>query len=149
MPNRQDLYQPDWLIEREMMIGGQTILYSYDKEGDILEIFFQKGQGGVGVDLTENIVLRYNRSSQEPLSLILISFSRLIQPTRFGPPSFRLTALTNLPSEMQQTVLNLLNSPPVNHFLKVSGLFLMPGDQLLPIAYLVQPAELSFDPIFA
>ena len=81
--------------------------------------------------------------------MILISFSRLIQPTRFGPPSFRLTALANLPSDMQQTVLTLLNSPPVNHFLKVSGLFLAPGDQLLPITYLAQPTELPLDKILA
>jgi len=26
-----------WLIEREIIIDGQPIIYSYDKEGDVLE----------------------------------------------------------------------------------------------------------------
>jgi hypothetical protein len=84
--------KPDWLIEGEMTLNGHPITYNYDKEGDVLEIIFQKG-GGLGIDLTENIVLRYNQEHQEPLSLIVTSFSRLTQPTPFGPPSFHLTAL--------------------------------------------------------
>jgi hypothetical protein len=51
-------HKPEWLIEREVVLEGQTVTYSYDKEGDILEIFFQQGQGGLGIDLNENIVLR-------------------------------------------------------------------------------------------
>ncbi len=138
--------KPDWLLEREITLEGQTIIYSYDKEGDILEIVFQKG-GGLGVDLTENIVLRYNRESEEPLSLILTSFSQLIHPTQFGPLSFRLTALTELSPDMQQTILHMLNTFPVNRFLKVSGLLLSPGGELQPITYLAQSAELSLDKV--
>lgn len=111
------------------MIEGQIIIYSYDKEGDVLEIIFQRG-GGSGVDLTENIVLRYNQERAEPLSLILTNPARVIEPTPFGPPSFPLTALTELPYGMQRTILHLLNSFPVNRFLKVSGLRLSPGDEL-------------------
>lgn len=113
--------QPDWLIEREITIDGQTIIYSYDRESDILEIIFQKG-GGLGVDLSENIVLRYNRERQEPLSLILTDLSRLTQLTPFGPPSFHLAMLNELPADMQQIILGLLSSFPVNRFLKLSGL---------------------------
>ena len=140
--------KPNWLIERKITLEGRTITYSYDKEGDILEIFFQKG-GGLGVDLTENIVLRYSQESEEPLSLILTNFLRLIRPTRFGPPSFHLTALSKLPSDVQQTVLEILNSFPVNRFLKVSGLFLTPGGELQPITYLEQPTGLSLDKVLA
>ncbi|NJN96123.1 MAG: DUF2283 domain-containing protein [Anaerolineales bacterium] len=139
----------DWLIEREISLEGQTILYSYDKEGDILEIVFQTGQGGIGVDLTENITLRYNRNSREPLSLLLSGFSHLIRPTQFGPPSFQLTALAELPAEMQQVVLRILNSFPVNRFLKLSGLRLVPGGELQPITYLTQPDELALDKVLA
>ncbi len=134
---------------REISLEGQTIIYSYDKEGDILEIFFQKESGGIGVDLTDNITLRYNRDSLEPLSLILIGFSHLIRPTEFGPPSFQLTALTKLPLNMQQVVLDLLNSFPVNRFLKLSGLRLSPGGELQPITYLTQPTELALDKVLA
>ena len=101
--------KPDWLIEHKVTINNQMITYSYDNEGDILEIIFQKG-GGLGVDLTKNIILRYNQERQEPLSLILTSYSRLIQPTPFGPPSFHLTALSELPPDMQQTILQILNT---------------------------------------
>lgn len=101
--------QPTWLVEREIIIDGHPIIYSYDKEGDVLEVIFQKG-GGIGIDLTDNIVLRYNRDRQEPLSLILTSFSHLTQPLPFDPPSFQLT---------------VLNDPPrhaVNHFVHVKYL---------------------------
>lgn len=127
--------KPAWLTERELTMNGQTITYSYDKEGDILEIIFQKG-GGLGIDLTEGIVLRYDQEHQEPLSLIFTNYSRLIEPTPFGPPSFHLAALNDLPSDMQQTILCILNSFPVNRFLKVSGLRLSPGGELQPITYL-------------
>ncbi len=140
--------KPDWLIERKVTLEGRTITYSYDEEGDILEIFFRRG-GGVGIDLTDNIVLRYDRESGEALSLILISFSKLIQPTKFGPPSFRLTALSELPPDMQQTILDILNSFPVNRFLKVSGLFLSPGGELQPITYLEKPSDLLLDKVHA
>jgi YD repeat-containing protein len=138
--------KPDWLIEHEITLEGQKITYSYDKEGDILEIFFRKG-GGVGIDLTDNIVLRYDHESEEALSLILISFSHLIQPTKFGPPSFRLTALRELPADMQQTVLGILSSFPVNRFLKVSGLLSFPDGELQPITYLEQPNGFLLDKI--
>lgn len=138
--------KPDWLIEHEMTLEGQTIIYSYDEEGDILEIFFRKG-GGLGVDLTENIVLRYNQEDQKPLSLILTDFSHLTRLTKFGPPSFRLTSLTTLPPNMQRTVLQMLNSFPVNHFLKVSGLAFSPGGELQPITYLERATGLPLDKI--
>ena len=138
--------KPDWLIEREITINGQAITYSYDKEGDVLEIIFQKG-GGLGVDLTEHIVLRYNQEHQQPLSLILTSYSHLTQSTPFGPPSFHLTALDELPPDRQQPILQMLNNFPLNRFLKISGLRLSSGGGLQPITYFEQPAEFSFDTV--
>ncbi|MCX6050840.1 MAG: DUF2283 domain-containing protein [Chloroflexi bacterium] len=135
---------PNWLVERKVILEGQTIIYSYDKEGDILEIIFRDG-GGVGIDLTENIVLRFDQSSGEALSLMLISFSKLIEPTKFGPSSFPLTALDDLPPAMQQSVLKILHAYPVNRFLTVSGLFLTPGGDLQPITYLTQPDNLALE----
>jgi hypothetical protein len=136
----------DWLIEHKVMVNGQPVVISYDKEADILEIIFQKG-GGIGVDLTENITLRYNQDSRMALSVILTSLSLLTKPTPFGPPSFQLTALKHLPPEMQKIVLDILNAAPVNHFLKISGLQLTPGGELYPITFLEQPVTLAFDQI--
>lgn len=136
--------RPDWLIEHKAVLDGQPITYSYDKEGDILEIIFQRG-GGTGVDLTDNIVLRFDRNRGQALSLILISFSKLIQPTKFGPSSFPLTALDELPPAMQQVVLKILQSFPVNHFMKIMGLYGAHAGELHPITYLEQPADLPHD----
>lgn len=127
----------EWLIEKSVTVDGQTVLYSYDKEADLLEVVFQKG-GGIGVDLTDNIVLRYNQDSLHPLSLIFTDVAILKRPTEFGPPSFQLTHLTRLPPSIQQTVLQILQTSPVNQFLQLSGLF-QSGTTLQPITYLNQP----------
>lgn len=137
-----------WLVEREIVLRNKSIIYSYDEEADVLEIIFQKG-GGIGVDLTDHIVLRYNKESQKPLSLILTSFSQLKQPTPFGPLSFPLTPLSNLPSDMQQTIFYILSHFPVNHFLKISGLLLSPDSDPQPITHLEQALEQPFDAVLA
>jgi len=136
----------DRLIEYEVDLEGKTITYSYDKEGDILELFFNAG-GGFGVDLADNVVLRYNRDSETALSLILTNFSYLTQPTKFGPLSFHLTALNNLPQDMQHIVLNIITSFPVNRFLKISDLLLPTYDDPQPITFLERPKDLLLDRI--
>lgn len=140
--------KPSWLIERDVVVDDQTVLYSYDTEGDILEIIFQKG-GGMSIDLTENITLRFDRETGRALSLIFVSFSRLLQPTKYGPASFPLNALAELPSDLQEAVLTILHRSPVNHFLKISGIALTPGGEPQPITQLDQPNEIISDMVLA
>ena len=133
---------PPWLVEHEFTLeGGRKVIFSYDKEGDILEIFFTQGKG-CGVDLTDNIVLRYDLESGEPPSLILISFSGLARRGEFGPLAFRLTGLEALPPEIRQTVQRLLTTPPVSKFLKVISYVAPDGSAPIPLAYL----EIPFTP---
>jgi len=122
------------LIEQIITLNGQEINCSYDQEADMLEIIFQSG-GGLGVDLTPNIVLRYQRDSQQALSLIFTDVATLTCATPFGPPSFQLTTLKQFPAPMQQIILQLLQTAPVNHFLKLSGLWSTPNAPQ-PITYL-------------
>jgi len=138
--------KPDWLVEYEVDLDGRTVTYSYDKEGDVLEQFFSSG-GGFGVDLADNVVLRYNRDSETALSLILTNFSYLIRPTKFGPLSFHMTALNKLPEDMKHTVLNIITSFPVNRFLKMSGLLQPTYDDPQPITFLEQPKDFLLDRI--
>jgi hypothetical protein len=49
-----------------------------------------------------------------------MDFSVLIQLTKLGPRSFPLTGLNDLEPEWQETVIEILTSPPVNQILKVS-----------------------------
>lgn len=130
---------PDWLIEREVKLdNGRTVLVSYDREGDTLEVFFNQGPG-TGVELTDQIVLRYDKKTAVPLSLIFLSFSKLTQPTEYGPESFRLTGLEKLPPKQRDIITQILMSPPVNHYLRTSALSLPRHSRRVPITYLRQP----------
>ena len=126
--------KPDWLVEyEETLEDGQTVLYHYDKEGDILEIFFQRG-GGCGVELTDEIVLRYDVETGKPLSVIFLCFSALMQSAEFGPLSFRLK-LDEMPDDVRQTVLKIITTPPVNRFLKVLTYSPPRAKRPVPITY--------------
>jgi len=126
--------KPDWLVEyEETLDDGQAVLYHYDKEGDILEMFFQKG-GGCGVELTEEIVLRYDIKTGKPLSLIFLCFSALMQSTELGPLSFRLK-LEEMPDDVRQTVLKIITTRPVNRFLKVLTYSPPQAKRPVPITY--------------
>lgn len=139
--------QPTWLVEHEILLGTQSVTYSYDKESDVLEIFFQRG-GGLGIDIADNIVLRFNKETGQALSLILTSFSKLIQPTKYGPSSFPLTALSELPTQMQEDILRILQTSPVNYVLKLSGLTL-PNGKSQPITWFEKPDKIRVDSLAA
>ncbi len=95
--------------------------YSYDKETDVLYISFSPGEKATAaVELNENILLRFNRSEKRAIGLTLMDFSVLVQLTKFGPRSFPMTGLQDLEPEWQDMVINIITSPPVSQFLKVS-----------------------------
>lgn len=122
--------------------NGQTIHFMYDRDSDDLEIVFEKGRANCAIELTDNIVLRFDREKEKALSLILLSFSVLAQPTEIGPKSFPLTGLADLPDDLRQTVVKIVTSPPVNQFLKVSYFYPSPAERL-PITYVERPPSLA------
>ena len=94
----------------------------YDREGDILSLFFKdvKGQRNTGVELNDNIVLYFNPDTQEALCLIVIDYSKMIARTDRGEwKAFPLSGLSKLPPGVRATVLRILRSAPVNEFLAV------------------------------
>ena len=113
---------------------GRTIHFMYDQDSDDLEIVFEKARANCVVELTGNIILRFDRVQEKALSLILIGFSTLAQVTEIGPKSFPLTGLADLPEDLRQTVVKIITSPPVNQFLKVSCFYPSPA-QSIPITY--------------
>ena len=94
----------------------------YDREGDILSLFFQdvKGQRNTGIELNDNIVLYFNPDTEEALCLILIDYSKMIARTDGGESkAFSLSGLSKLSPETRAAVLRILRSAPVNEFLAV------------------------------
>ncbi|MGA9351804.1 MAG: DUF2283 domain-containing protein [Anaerolineae bacterium] len=94
----------------------------YDREGDILSLFFNdvKGQRNTGIELNDNVVLYFNPDTQEALCLIIIDYSKMIARTERGElKAFPLSGLSQLPPEVRATVLRILRSAPVNEFLAV------------------------------
>jgi len=94
--------------------------YDYIEEADILEIFFERGAATCAVEITDYITLRFRTEEKKAMSLILDNVSYLIEPAEIGPRSFRLQ-LERISPELRQTVIQLITSPPVNRFLKVSS----------------------------
>ena len=124
-----------WLVEFEIPLeDGAVIHCHYDKEGDILELFFKRGPATCTVELTDNVILRFDRESEEPLSLGLISYSALARLTEIGPRGFRLK-LDEMPDDVRQTVLKIITTPPVNRFLKVLTYSPPRAKRPVPITY--------------
>ena len=98
-----------------------TPTYSYDKEADVLYVSFSPGEKATtSVELNDSILLRFNRAEKRAIGLTLMDFSVLVQLTRLGPRSFPLMGLNDLEPDWQDTVIEILTSPPVNQILKIS-----------------------------
>ena len=94
--------------------------YDYVEEADILEIFFESGAATCAVEIADYITSRFKPEEKNAMSLIPDNVSYLVEPAEIGPRSFRLK-LERIPSRLRQTVIELITSPPVNQFLKVSS----------------------------
>jgi hypothetical protein len=110
----------------------QPVKHNYDEEGDILYVSFRPGETGMGINLTEHILLRFNPQTKQPIGLTFLDFSVLVSPTELGPRSFPLTGLERLPAELRQMVIDIITAPPVSHHLKVSTFYPSPA-QAVPI----------------
>lgn len=132
-----NIYKTDVTFE-----DGRTVHFMYDPDSDDLEIVFERGRANCTVELTEHIILRLDRERKSALSLILVGFSFLTQPTEVGPRSFPVANLNHLPAGLRQTVFNIITTPPVNRFLKVSCFTPTPAERI-PITYVERPAALA------
>jgi hypothetical protein len=115
--------------------AGQTVNLAYEEVGDILEIIFQGVQATTAIELTDNILLSFDRELEEAAGLTILSFSVLAAGTELGPRSFALTGLDDLPESLREIVIRIITQSPVNEFLKVVS-FYTPSAQVIPLTYL-------------
>lgn len=113
---------------------GTPVRLMYDQEADILDIFFGENEPATGIELTDHIILRINQKTKRSISLLLLDFSILTERTEYGPRSYPLDKLDELPEDLRELVLQLVTSMPVSQFLKVSHFQASPTERV-PLTY--------------
>ena len=109
----------------------------YDEGEDLLDIFFGENEPATGVELTDHILLRLDQKTGRAVSLAFLHFSILTERTEYGPRSFPLDNLKELPKNLQELVVHILTTSPVNQFLKLSHFQASPTKRV-PFTY-VEP----------
>lgn len=115
-----------------------TERYEYDEEADVLDVYFEEPRPVWTIELTPNILISIDRSARSAVRLTLLDYSELIRPTEWGPRSFPLTGVAQLPEQEKRLVLSLLHAPPVSRWLDVSSVQLMP-DSPFAVTHLETP----------
>jgi len=110
---------------------GHCVEMEYDQDGDMLEIFFQKGAATSAVELADPIILRFDRETGTAISLSILTFSKVVEKIELGPRSFHLDGLDSLPDTMRRMVSKIITSSPVSTFLKVSTYY--PQTEQIPV----------------
>jgi hypothetical protein len=109
--------------------------FSYDAEGDVLYIAFDKGRKASSVSLNDHIILRFDAQTDEAVGLTLLDFSRLVSTDQV----LSLSRLGEFPAELRTKVLTILSTPPVSRYLHM----LSPADTRTPTASLVRQFSLA------
>lgn len=121
---------------------GQTVQVEYDQEGDMLEIFFERGPASGAIELADPLILRFDRERGTALSLSILTFSQVIEATELGPRTFPLYDLAALPNSEKELVVKMITTPPVNHFLKVVVYYPKSEQPSIPLSYIERSATL-------
>jgi hypothetical protein len=114
---------------------------SYDEVSDTLYISFALGEAATGIELTDHILLRVNKSERRAIGFTLLDYSLIAQITDIGPRSFPLTGLDQLSPDLRELVLDILLHSPVRDILSLSAYTLSPGEAI-PII-LLQPMAVA------
>lgn len=121
---------------------GEKVRSEYDQESDLLEIIFRTDEATCAVELTESIVLRFDWDTNEPLSLSVISLSKLLQSAEYGEVHFQL--LTNeWPENTHDKIWKMLKASPLKEFLKLSSYVPAHTHQIIPTTTLKHTDVLS------
>jgi uncharacterized protein YuzE len=103
---------------------------SYDEVSDTLYISFAPGEAATGIELTDHILLRVNKSERRAIGLTLLDYSLIAQTTDIGPRSFPLTGLDQQSPEVRAMVLDILRHPPIRDILSLSAYTPSPGEAI-------------------
>jgi hypothetical protein len=91
------------------------IIFNYQREDDILYVTFgQEGRKGMGFNIHNNILLRFDRFAEEPLGLTFIDYSKLKMLC-----DIPIADLSKLPDGLKKTVRRILLSEPVSRFIEI------------------------------
>jgi len=114
---------------------------NYDEISDTLHISFAPNIKATGIELNDHILLRIDKENRRAVGLTFLNYSILIQKADFGPRSFLLAGLTQLPEETREIVMEILEKSPVKEILSLST-FTPSFSEALPITllHLPQPA---------
>jgi hypothetical protein len=94
------------------------ISMDYYPEGDMLSITFgPKGRKGKGYELSENIYIRVDPSTHEPLGLTILSYSKLLTLDEFS-----LSFWNEFDPEEQDIMRTILGNEPLNRFLNLKDI---------------------------
>ncbi|MDZ7261317.1 MAG: DUF2283 domain-containing protein [candidate division KSB1 bacterium] len=93
--------------------------------------FFGENEPATGVELTDHILLRLNQTTGRAVSLTILHFSILAERTEYGPRSYPLDKLEELPEELRELVVRIVITAPVNQFLKLSHFQVSPTKRVL------------------
>ncbi len=121
---------------------GTSVRFVYDQETDILEVFFGANEPATGVELTDHILLRLNRTLRRAVSLTLMHFSILAERTEYGPRSYPLDKLLAVPEDLREQVLHIITSMPVSQFLRLSYFQASPTERV-PFTYVESQAAMA------
>jgi uncharacterized protein YuzE len=127
-----NLYRTELIAE-----NGEKVRLVYDEDADILDIFFGENEPATGIELTDNILLRLNQTTGRAVSLTILHLSILAERTEYGPRSYPLNNLQELPEDLQELVIRVVITAPVNRFLKLSY-FQVSQTERVPFTY-VEP----------
>ena len=107
---------------------------------DVLYISFSPWEKATtAVELNDNILLRFHRAEKRAIGLTLMDFSVLVQLTHLGPRSFPLSGLNELEPDWQDTVIEIITTPPVSQILKVS-VYTPSLAETVPITWVEKPS---------
>ena len=104
----------------------------YDEPSDSLIISFISGVAATGIELNDQILLKIDKSQRKAVSLTIHDFSYLAQKTEYGARYFPMTGIAELPGDLRELVLEILNAPPVNEYISVST-YNPTGSEAIPI----------------
>lgn len=119
--------------------------FEYDEEGDVLDVYFTEAHFSQRrpvwtIELTPNIMISIDRAERQAVQLTLMDYSVLVRTTEGGPISFPITGLADLPKAERQLVLAILTAAPVNRWLDISTVQLLP-DSPFTVTHLEPPPQ--------
>ena len=116
---------------------------NYDELSDTLYISFDPGAKGTGIELNDHILLRIDKKWSQAIGLTFFEYSLLAQKTEMGSRSFPLSGLAGLSDEAREMILQILQSSPVNEYLKISA-YTPSATEIIPITTLTHQETVPF-----